>query len=353
MIVVMVIGTFTAIYAAYIALTQNDIKKVIAYSTISSLGFMFMALGAGAWVAGIFYLFAHGFFKGLLFLCSGSVIHAMSGEQDLRFMGGLRRKLPVTFWTMLVGALAMVGVFPFAGFWAKDEILAGAFHLSVVVWAVGMITALLTSIYMFRVMFLAFWGESRADATVQAHVHESPAIMTGPLVLLAVPAALLGLAVGWPPEAGWLHGFLEPVFFELEHVEFQWLGTGGLLMALSLAVVLVGIAMAYRLFVTDAAAPRRLAKRMPWAYKASFNRLYMDHVYEVAPIRATISLARWLWMWFDVKVIDGAVNGIAGACVQFGERLRPLQTGRVQNYALSIFVGMIVLVVVFTWVWVV
>ncbi len=151
MLVVMSIGTFTAIYAAYIAITQNDIKKVIAYSTISSLGFMFMALGAGAWVAGIFYLFVHGFFKGLLFLCSGSVIHGMSGGQDMRKMGGLRKKLPVTFWAMVVGALAMVGMFPFAGFWAKDEILGGAFHGGYyVVWVVGIVTAFLTAIYIGR-----------------------------------------------------------------------------------------------------------------------------------------------------------------------------------------------------------
>src|SRR5664280_2653590 len=159
MLVVMIVGTFTAIYAACIALTQNDIKKVIAYSTISSLGFMFMALGAGAWVAAIFYLFAHGFFKGLLFLCSGSVIHSMAGEQDMRKMGGLRKKIPITFWTMLIGVLSMVGMIPFAGFFAKDEIIGGSFtHGYYVVWVVAMITVLLTAIYMFRMMFLTFWG---------------------------------------------------------------------------------------------------------------------------------------------------------------------------------------------------
>lgn len=353
LIVVMVIGTFTALYAAFIALTQNDIKKVIAYSTISSLGFMFMALGAGAWVAGIFYLFVHGFFKGLLFLCSGSVIHAMSGQQDMRLMGGLRRKLPITFWTMMIGALAMVGVFPFAGFWAKDEILAGAFHESVVVWGVGIVTAFLTAIYMFRLMFMTFWGECRADDAIKAHIHESSAVMTIPLILLAVPAALLGLVVGWPPEAGWLHAYLEPIFFELEHGEFQWLGTGGLLMALSLAVVLVGIAVAHRLYVADVAAPERLARRLPGLYRASLNKLYMDEVYEVVPIRSTVALAQWLWAFADVRVIDGAVNGVARAWELAGALLRPLQTGRVQNYALSVFVGMVILVVVFAWIWVV
>jgi NADH-quinone oxidoreductase subunit L len=353
MLVVMVVGTFTAVYAAYIALTQNDIKRIIAYSTISSLGFMFMALGAGAWVAGIFYLFVHGFFKGLLFLCSGSVIHAMSGEQDIRRMGGLRRKLPITFWTMMVASLAMVGVLPFAGFWAKDEILAADFHQFYPVWLVGIVTAFLTAIFMFRLMFLTFWGESRADAQKQAHVHESPAVMTVPLMLLAVPSALLGLVVGWPPEGGWIHRFLEPVFFELEHVEFSWIGTGGLLMLISLAVVLAGIGVAHRLYLEQSDLAERLAKRLPSAYRASQGRMYMDEVFEAFPIRATVSFAQWLWAVVDVRIIDGTVNRMARLWEGFGERLRPLQTGRVESYALSIFVGMLVLVVVFTWVWVV
>jgi NADH-quinone oxidoreductase subunit L len=352
LLVVMIVGTFTAIYAACIAITQNDIKKVIAYSTISSLGFMFMALGAGAWVAGIFYLFAHGVFKGLLFLCSGSVIHAMSGEQDMRKMGGLRKKIPVTFWTMLVGALAMVGIIPFAGFWAKDEIIGATFvHGDYAVWAVAMITVLLTAIYMFRLMFLTFWGESRADAHVQAHIHESPLVMTAPLVILAIPAALLGLVVGLPPEGGWIHDFLEPVFFDVESEPFHWRGEGGMLMLLSLAVALLGVYIAHVLYRRRTELPGRLAARLPFAYKASYNKMYMDQVYEVVPIRGTVTFATWLWAVVDVKLIDGAVNGLARLWELFGERLRPWQTGRVQNYAFSIFAGVLVLVVVFAWVW--
>src|SRR5674476_637505 len=225
MLIVMIVGTFTAIYAAYIAITQNDIKRVIAYSTVSSLGFMFLALGAGAWVAGIFYLFAHGFFKGLLFLCSGSVIHAVGGEQDMRQMGGLRQKIPLTFWTMLAGAIALIGVF--------------------VVWAVGIITAFLTAVFAFRLIFMTFFGECRASEEVRHHIHESAKVMTIPLVLLAIPAALLGLVVGLPPETGWIHRFLEPVFFDVEHEEFVWLGVGGGLMVFSLAVALLGVYVAY------------------------------------------------------------------------------------------------------------
>jgi NADH-quinone oxidoreductase subunit L len=353
MLVVMIIGTVTAIYAAYIAITQNDIKKVIAYSTISSLGFMFVALGAGAWVAGIFYLFAHGFFKGLLFLCSGSVIHAMGGEQDMRKMGGLRKKIPITFWTMLVGALAMVGIIPFAGFWAKDEIIGATFVQGhYLVWVVAMITVLLTAIYMGRLIFMTFWGENRADPEVRAHIHESPPIMTVPLVLLAVPATLLGLFVGLPPDGGWIHRFLEPVFFDVESEAFSWTGEGGLLMLASLATVIVGIVIAYQLYVRQTDVPGRIARAVPVAYEASYNKMYMDAIYDVVPIRATLGFASWLWTFVDTRVIDGAVNGTAWLWGWAGDRLRPIQTGRVQNYALYVFGGMLVLVVVLAWVWV-
>jgi len=352
MLIVMIVGAFTAIYAAYIAITQNDIKKVIAYSTVSSLGFMFLALGAGAWAAGVFYLFAHGFFKGLLFLCSGSVIHAMGGEQDMRNMGGLRKRIPLTFWTMLIGAIALIGVFPFAGFWAKDEILGGAFvGGSYVVWAVGIVTAFLTAVFAFRLIFMTFYGECRASEEVQHHIHESPKVMTIPLVLLAIPAALLGLVVGLPPETGWIHRFLEPVFFDVEHEKFVWLGVGGGLMVFSLAVALLGVYVAYVMYIRRTELPGRLAARLPAAYEASFNKMYMDQIYEVVPIRSTIAFAGWLWTFVDTKVIDGAVNGLARLWELFGERLRPLQTGRVQNYTLSIFAGMLVLVVVLAWVW--
>ncbi len=352
MLVVMIVGTFTAIYAACIALTQNDIKKVIAYSTISSLGFMFMALGAGAWVAAIFYLFAHGFFKGLLFLGSGSVIHSMSGEQDMRLMGGLRKKLPLTFWTMMVGALANVGLFPFAGFWAKDEILGGDFAAHYyLIWVVGIVTAFVTAVFMFRLMFLTFWGENRATAEVQHHIHESSRVMTVPLIILAIPAAVLGLVVGLPPEGGWLHTFLQPVFSNVEKEHFVWAGTGGALMALSLAVVVLGIYTAYVAYLRRPELPAKAAARVPWAYEASFHKFYMDEAYDAAVIRPVMALALWLWTFFDVKVIDGAVNGLAWAWGAFGRALRPLQTGRAQSYAFGVFGGLFVLVILIRYFW--
>lgn len=346
MLIVMGIGTFTAIYAAIIAITQTDIKRVIAYSTISSLGFMFMALGAGAWVAGIFYLMVHGFFKGLLFLGSGAVIHALGGEQDMRLMGGLRRKLPRTYWTMLVGALAMCGVFPFAGFWAKDEILGGSFaHHYYVVWAVGLVTAFLTGVYMFRLIFLTFHGESRTPTAARGHA-PGPS-MTVPLAVLAIPAAVAGLVVGWPPDAGWIHRFLEPVFVGEEAGHFEWLGVGGVLMLVSLIVVLAGIALAWQLYLRRPESAARLATRFPAVYRASLNKLYMDEGYERGVVRPLIGCASWLWTAVDVRVIDGAVNGVAWLWGGLARVLRPLQTGRAQDYALGILAAVFVLVVVF------
>ena len=352
MLVVMIVGTFTAIYAAAIALTQNDIKKVIAYSTISSLGFMFMALGAGAWVAAIFYLFAHGFFKGLLFLGSGSVIHSMSGEQDMRRMGGLRKKLPITFWAMMIGALANVGLFPFAGFWAKDEILGGDFSAHYYfVWVIGLVTAFVTALFMFRLIFLTFWGENRSAPDVQSHIHESPRVMTWPLVILAVPAAVLGLVVGLPPDGGWLHTFLQPVFFNVEKEHFVWAGTGGGLLLLSLAVVVAGIYTAYVAYLRRPGLPARVVALVPWAYQASYRKFYMDEFYEGAVIRPVMGFATWLWTFVDVKVIDGAVNGLAWAWGALGRALRPLQTGRAQSYAFGVFGGLFVLVILIRYFW--
>ena len=352
MLVVMIVGTFTAIYAACIALTQNDIKKVIAYSTISSLGFMFMALGAGAWVAAIFYLLAHGFFKGLLFLGSGSVIHSMSGEQDMRQMGGLRKKLPLTFWTMLIGALANVGLFPFAGFWAKDEILGGDFAAHYyIVWVIGLVTAFITAVFMFRLMFLTFWGENRASAEVQHHIHESSASMTVPLVILAIPAALIGLVVGLPPDDNFMHHFLAPVFYNVEPEHFAWAGRGGALLLTSLVIVVIGIYTAYVAYLRRPDLPARTADRVPWAYQASYHKFYMDEFYDAAVVRPVMGSALWLADFFDTRVIDGAVNGLAWVWGAFGRALRPLQTGRAQNYAFATFAGLFVLIILIRYFW--
>ena len=206
MVFVAAIGIFTAILAASIAFTQRDIKRVLAYSTLSQLGYMFAGLGVGAFTAAIFHLMTHGFFKGLLFLGSGSVIHAVHEEQDMNKMGGLWRKIPITHWTMLIGSIAIAGIPPLAGFWSKDEILGESFKNGFVwVWAIGVVVAVMTGFYMFRLMGKTFYGESHVDPHVEPNIHESPRSMTVPLILLAIPSILLGLAIGFPPEVGLLH----------------------------------------------------------------------------------------------------------------------------------------------------
>ena len=249
MLVVALVGSFTAIFAASIGLVQNDIKKVLAYSTISQLGYMFTALGVGAWTAGMFHLVAHGFFKGLLFLGSGSVIHAMSGEQDMRKMGGLKNKTKITYWTFVVGALAISGFPGLAGFFSKDSVLAGTFHKGYwYLWAVGLIAAFMTAFYMFRLIFMTFHGEPR-DEKAYAHAHESPRSMTIPLIVLAVPSALIGLVLGLPPEDGYIDHLLHPVFENvLGEVHHFGLLDGGL-MTLSALIGIGGIMMAWLFYV--------------------------------------------------------------------------------------------------------
>src|SRR4029079_5629275 len=213
MFVVASIGIFTAILAAAIALTQNDIKKVLAYSTVSQLAYMFLALGVGAWVSAIFHLVSHGFFKGLLFMGSGSVIHGAAGEQDMRFMGGLRDRMKWTYRTMGVGSLALAGIPIFAGFFSKDEILGEAFGRGYYLfWAVGLLVAFMTAFYTFRMVYMTFWGTGRGPRDAWQHVHESAPTIVAPLIILAIPTILVGLFLGLPPEGGLIHGWLEEVF---------------------------------------------------------------------------------------------------------------------------------------------
>jgi NADH-quinone oxidoreductase subunit L len=357
MVVVAAIGIFTAILAASIALTQTDIKRVLAYSTLSQLGYMFAALGVGAWGAAIFHLMTHGFFKGLLFLDSGAVIHAVGDEQDMRRMGGLRKRIPVTYVTMLIGAVAISGIPPLAGFFSKDEILGSAFKNGFLwVWAVGFIVAGMTAFYMFRLIGLTFWGESRVVPKVEPHIHEAPFSMTLPLVLLAIPTVLLGLAIGWPPENGLLAGWLRPVFEEtvaLRGTEqpFALFGIDGGLILASVTVAALGIALAWRLFGVELLGLRRLgdpdrvralSARVPFLYRASLNKWWFDELNDLLFIRIGGRVAAACW-WFDRNIIDGAVNGIGTLVVTGGRELGRVQTGRVQNYALGIALGLLVM----------
>ncbi|MDP9382560.1 MAG: NADH-quinone oxidoreductase subunit L [Chloroflexota bacterium] len=348
--VVAVIGVVTALIGATIGLVQNDIKRVMAYSTISQLGFMFFALGIGAYVSAIFHLFTHAFFKALLFLGAGSVMHGVGGETDMRRMGGLRKYMPQTFWTLTIGSLALAGVPPLAGFWSKDEILGLAFvEGHYVIWALGTLASFFTAFYITRLIALTFLGEPRFD-THQIHPHESPATMTVPLWILAILSIVTGLALGIPPEAGPIHSFLEPVFahHEVGGVAGEAQHAGGFtpmtiaLMLTATAVSLLGIALAYLMYVRRLPAldPQVLAGRFAGVYKMLYNKYYFDEIYNALIVRPSRALGDGLWR-FDARVVDGAVNGVAEGVSDTSGALRRAQTGFVGNYALAIGVGLV------------
>jgi NADH-quinone oxidoreductase subunit L len=343
MAVVAWVGGLTAVFAATIALVQTDIKRVVAYSTISQLGYMFLGCGVGAYAAAIFHLMTHAFFKALLFLGAGSVIHGLSGEQDLRKMGGLRRHMPITAWTFLIAALANAGIVPLAGFWSKDEILYGAFaggHLGV--WALGAGGAFLTGFYMLRCYCLAFEGSSRTKGHGH-HAHESPPVMTVPLIFLAFCTVVVGF-VGVPPEHGSYHRFVEPVFTAAGGAAVHAAWVGEIPMALvSLAIAAAGIAVAAQFYLRRPELPEQWAARYPTAYRLLVHKYYVDEMYDgflVEPIRR---LAVWCWQSFDEPWVDGSVNGV-GALIRAGSvMLRYLQTGYVMSYVLSFVVGVVVI----------
>ncbi|MDQ3148904.1 MAG: NADH-quinone oxidoreductase subunit L [Chloroflexota bacterium] len=363
--VVAIIGVFTAIFAAAIALTQNDIKKVLAYSTVSQLAYMFFALGIGAWTAAIFHLVSHGFFKGLLFMGSGAVIHGAGGEQDMRYMGNLRAKMRWTYITMLIGSLALAGIPIFSGFFSKDEILAESFNRGYIVfYVVGTVVAFMTAFYTFRMIFMTFWGEWRGPRALWDHIHESGPTMVAPLVILAVPTVLAGLVLGIPPEGGVIHGWLEEVFHDAEeagilpgsifaegHHGFELIGMGGLLLLIGAAVAAAGIWLAHRWYVQRPESAGRFVERIPFGlgpgmYRASVNKYYVDDIYQLVWSRGGVLVSNALW-WFDAKVIDGAVNGAGWVARAIGGGLRKSQTGRVENYGLGIAAGLVVVLIMF------
>ena len=395
---VAIVGALTAIFAASIGLVQNDIKRVLAYSTVSQLGYMFLALGVGAFAAGVFHVFTHAFFKALLFLGSGSVIHALSGEQDMRNMGDLHRRTPVTHWTMFIATLAIAGIFPFAGFFSKDEILwqawsseGGAYRL---LWLIGVVTALMTAFYMFRLMFLTFHGRPRMSHEVEHHIHESPKSMTGPLVILAACSIFAGW-LGVPHSLGGsnhFEKFLEPVFAReagvLEQERPAQLAAGEKaaeqrnfteygLMALSLGLAFAGWGLAWKTYRNaDKGYAEPIAVAVPPVYTTLFKKYYVDEAYDYAftgrrkvgdmrlgvmglgeasswfdarIIDGTVNGAGWITRltavvsnWFDKWVIDGVgVNGPAIVARFFSYPARLLQWGLVQWYALVMVIGLL------------
>ncbi len=353
--VVAVIGAATAIYAASIGLVQNDIKRVLAYSTISQLGYMFLACGVGAFASGIFHLMTHAFFKALLFLSAGAVMHALAGELNMQKMGGLKKYIPITFWCFLAGTLAISGIPLFSGFFSKDEILWKAFsspHGHFLLWLVGVITAGLTAFYMFRLVFLTFLGKSRVDPEVQAHIHEAPKSMTISLVVLAV-LSVIGGYVGIPHSLGGsnrFEGFLSSVFEQSHsttHPTTHTMSTEYLLMIISIVVVIIGILVAHRFYIQNVKIPKKLAEKYKTPYRILFNKYYVDELYAKVFVNPLLSLALLLWKQFDVLVIDGIANGIASVVKGLGTVIRKTQTGYLRNYGLSLLLGTILILFYF------
>lgn len=359
MVVVAVVGCATAFFAATIGLVQTDIKKVLAYSTVSQLGYMFLACGVGAFSAGVHHLMTHAFFKALLFLAAGSVIHAMGGEQDMRKMGGLSKKIKYTYWTMLIATLAIAGIPPLAGFFSKDAILFSAFQIEGghPLYAIGLLTALLTSFYMFRLIFLTFAGKPRYDEH-HVHVHESPWSMLGPLVILAV----LSVVGGWlAAPALWggtdyFTGFLAPVFGSAASgaEAMNEAATHQLEIILAIVAVastLVGLGVAYWLYIRQPGKPEQLAKSMKPVYNTLLNKYYVDELYAAVIIKPLMWIStNVLWKGIDVAGIDGTVNGIATGATAIGDTVRHTQSGNTRSYAVWVVIGaLVVIAVIFFW----
>jgi NADH-quinone oxidoreductase subunit L len=386
MATVATVGAVTALFAGTIGLAQNDIKKVLAYSTVSQLGYMFIGMGVGAYTAGIFHLMTHAFFKACLFLGSGSVIHAMHEEQDIRNMGGLRKYIPYTFWTFLIATVAIAGIPPLAGFFSKDEILwkawSGGFKLQ---WALGFLGAGITAFYMFRLVFLTFFGNERIDPHVKEKIHESPWTMVLPLCVLAA-LSICGGFLGRPASLGGSNLFeqwLEPVLVHespagegAAHAakligtvtlgpKVAWAaeegaapaeghGEGGhhdpmeyTLMIASVAWALLGILGAYICYLVKPDIPKAVASRFRGIHQLLLNKYYVDEIYYGVFVDGLIGLSQWCWSFVDVKIIDGLVNGTGRLVRAVGGGLRKVQTGQVQAYALSIVFGAVLLVAYF------
>lgn len=392
---VAIIGAVTAFFAATIGLTQFDIKRVLAYSTISQLGYMFLACGVGAFSAGIFHLMTHAFFKACLFLGAGSVMHGLAGELDIRKMGALKKYMPWTFRTFLISTIAIAGIFPFAGFFSKDAILWGAFQKHTGLWLLGAITAFMTALYMFRAVFMTFYGQSRMDHHVEEHVHESPSVMTVPLVILAF-LALVGGWIGWPTALGGsdhFHHFLSPVITQVEtagehhagvpafnlvreahagehaghmgditghgeeygeehaaadhgseHHDMSHLILEWGLMSASLILATLGILLAYFLYLVDPKTPVEIAATFKRLHRWLFNKYYIDELYDAVFVQPIRRGSEWLWHAFDEWFIDGIANGSARVVGGCSAVLKRIQTGYVQQYVVVMLVGIVLLI---------
>jgi NADH-quinone oxidoreductase subunit L len=391
MTVVAIIGTLTAFFAATIGITQTDIKKVLAYSTVSQLGYMFLGCGVGAFSAGIFHLMTHAFFKGLLFLAAGSVIHAVGGEQDMRKMGGLRTKIPWTFWTMTAGTFAIAGIPPLAGFFSKDEILWQASRVSLIYWGVGVFTAFLTSFYMFRQWFITFFGEYRGEAH-DSHehgghghdshgddhghghggVHESPALMLGPLVVLAI----LSVVGGWVGIGNRFENFLAPVFHSTATIsadsfdapavstestspeslspasksEESGKNTELLFTAISVGAGVLGFLLAWQLYYRRPELPTEIAAKLGGFYYTVLNKYYVDEIYAAVIVKPLIAFSSAvLWQGIDRGIIDATLDGSAEGAREVSDSMRHMQSGNIRSYAGWVAAGAACIIVFMAW----
>jgi NADH-quinone oxidoreductase subunit L len=349
--IIAIIGLATAIVAALIALTQTDIKKVLAYSTVSQLGYMFLGLGVGAYSGAFFHLMTHAFFKGLLFLGAGSVIHGVNGEQDMRKMGGLKGKMKVTFVTMLIGTLAISGIPPFSGFFSKDQILADAFQQSPVLYVIGVIGAMLTAFYMFRMLYLTFFGKFRGTSEQEHHIHESPASMTLPLIVLAVLAAFGGF-LGIPEILGghnWLAQYLAPVFATSASLAATPAasspGTEWLLMGVSVGAAVLAIVYAYVRYIKKGHIPVADTEERSFLANLSYHKFYIDELYDALIRKPLDALSGFFYNVVDRLGIDGFVNGVGKAPVEASKGFRLLQTGNVGFYIFMMVAGIVAILV--------
>ncbi len=337
--IIAVVGAITALVAASIGLLQNDIKKVLAYSTVSQLGLMFLALGMGAYTVAVFHVITHAFFKACLFLGSGSVIHALHGEQDMRKMGGLRKVMPITFATMLISTLAIAGIFPFAGFWSKDEILMVAFEHNKVLWIVGSIASIMTAFYMFRLMYLTFFREFRGTEEQKHHLHESPSLITLPLIILAALATVGGLIN--LPGSNWLNHFLEPIL-ATKH-EHHALGSQEyMLMAIALTGAIIGIVWAYSKYIKQGFVPKEDSEISGFS-KTIYNKYYVDEFYTSLIVKPLNGLSNFFRTTLE-PALGKVVYGFGTVANGIGNQGKKLQTGSIGLYLFAFVIGLLAIV---------
>jgi len=342
---VAVVGVVTALFAATIGVFQTDIKKILAYSTVSQLGLMFLGLGVGAYSSAVFHVTTHAFFKALLFLGAGSVIHAMGGEQDIRKMGGLKGKIKITFVTMLIGTIAISGIFPFSGFFSKDEILAHTYDHSPLLWLLGMLASMLTAFYMFRLLFLTFYGKFRGTHEQEHHLHESPSSMTIPLIVLAilsVVGGVLGLPEFWHMP-NWMHNNLEQVILRPNYSTLSH-ATEWTLMTLAVCGALAVIYFTYLMFMKYKVKPADNEEQLrPWQ-RLIYKKYYVDEFYDFVIRKPLDGISNVFYKFFDKEIIDGLVNGVGAAVKGMGSGVRYLQSGNIGFYVMSMTLGVVFII---------